>query len=189
MSDSSLPQTYFDDLYERHDDPWDFATSAYEDEKYARTLSFVPAHVERGFEIGCSIGVFTRRFAPRCASLTAIDISERAVAATRERCAALPQVRVERCAFPTEAPDERFDTIVLSEVAYYWSDADLALARDRIAAALETDGTLVLVHFLPKVPDYVRDGDAVHEAFLSDARFRRTGGFRAERYRIDSFRA
>ncbi len=41
------------------------------------------------------------------------------------------------------------------------------------------------MHWLPPVPDYPRSGDAAHEAFLADPRFRRVRGARAERYRID----
>jgi hypothetical protein len=91
-------------------------------------------------------------------------------------------------AFPHDDPGRRFDLITCCEVAYYWSDADLALARDRIAADLLPGGDLLLVHWLPKVDDYVRDGDAVHAAFLSDDRFDRAGSFRAERYRLDLLR-
>ncbi len=69
--------------------------------------------------------------------------------------------------------------------AYYWSDADLALARDTIADRLVPEGELLLVHFLPHVDDYVREGDAVHDAFLADHRFEHADHFRADRYRLD----
>ncbi len=189
MSDASLSRDYFENLYERDRDPWSFATSAYEREKYTRSLAMLPERIDAALEIGCSIGVFTHALAPRCERLLAIDISERALVAARERCADRPQATFRRFAFPGEAPIGHFDAIVLSEVGYYWSDEDLALARDRIASLLAPGGTLLLVHFLPRVEEYVRDGDAVHAAFLADARFRRTARHRAERYRIDVLRA
>jgi hypothetical protein len=43
------------------------------------------------------------------------------------------------------------------------------------------------VHFLPKVPEYPRDGDDVHAAFLADPRFMHAEAYRAERYRLDRF--
>lgn len=89
---------------------------------------------------------------------------------------------------PGDFPRGRFDLVLLSEVAYYWSDADIALARDEIARSLEPGGDFLLVHFLPKVDDYVRDGDAVHAFFLSDERFEHVRGHRAERYRLDLLR-
>jgi SAM-dependent methyltransferase len=137
-----------------------------------------------GFEIGCSIGVLTARLAGICDALLSVDVNERALRAARDRCAHLPTVSFADMSVPDEVPPGRFDLVVLSEVGYYWSDADLGLAIDRIAA-LGSGGLLELVHFLPPVDDYVRGGDAVHDAFFSDHRFSRVAWMRAERYRID----
>jgi hypothetical protein len=63
----------------------------------------------------------------------------------------------------------------------------LRTAIDVIARAAR-GGIVELVHFLPKVDDYVRDGDAVHAAFLADSRFALVRHLRAERYRIDVVR-
>ncbi len=186
--DRSLAREYFERLYRDADDPWSFASSDYEAEKYARSLAALRPHYERALEIGCSIGVFTQLLAERCDALDAIDISAIALERARRRCAAQPWVSFARAAFPAEAPSGPFDLITCCEVGYYWSDADLAAARDRIAAELVPGGDLLLVHFLPRVADYVRDGDAVHAAFLADARFARVTHERAERYRIDRLR-
>ncbi len=60
----SLSTEYFDDLYQKNEDPWDFETSAYERDKYAATLAALPnAHYQNAFEIGCSIGVLTQQLA------------------------------------------------------------------------------------------------------------------------------
>jgi SAM-dependent methyltransferase len=185
---NSLSRTYFETLYDGAEDPWSFATSDYEAEKYARSLSVLAPHYANAFEIGCSIGVFTRELAERCDLLTGIDISEIALARARTRCADRSNVRLVLGAFPHDGSPEIFDLITCCEVGYYWSDADLALARDRIYASLGPDGDLLLVHFLPHVDDYVREGDAVHEAFLADERFTRIAHHRAERYRIDLLR-
>ena len=131
-------------------------------------------HYGRALEIGCSIGVFTERLARRCDELTAVDISQHAIARARVRCAHLPHVRIAREAFPEQCLPTIFDLITCCEVGYYWSDADLALARDRIANRLLPGGELLLGHFLPRVDDYVREGDAVHEAFLADRRLLQT---------------
>ena len=182
---TTLERDYFETLYDRTDDPWSFASSAYEREKYDRSLAALSRRYERALEIGCSIGVFTERLAKHCGELIAIDISERAVRRARLRCAHQPNVRIVRASFPRQSPPAKFDLITCCEVGYYWSDADLATARDRIATSLAPDGELLLVHFLPHVDDYVREGDAVHEAFLSDRRFAQLDHFRADRYRLD----
>jgi len=184
----SLDADYFARVYAERADPWDFATSPYEDEKYAATIGVLNGErFASGFEIGCSIGVLTARLAGVCDALLAVDINGGALSNARERCAGLANVRFARMAVPGEFPGDRFDLVVVSEVAYYWSDGDLRLAMDRIADAA-AGGTLELVHFLPRVDDYVRTGDAVHEAFLSDPRFTRIRHVRAEKYRIDLLR-
>ena len=189
MTQNSLDRSYFDELYERDPDPWKFATSSYEREKYTASLGALDRdRYERVLEIGCSIGVFTQRLAPRCDDLVAVDISEPALAQARERCAGLRQVRFAQMTVPAEFPPGPFDLIVCAEVGYYWSDADLARARDHIAHGLATQGELLLVHWLPVVEEYLRPGDAVHEAFLDDGRFVPVTSLRADRYRLDLLR-
>ncbi|MDQ2857399.1 MAG: nodulation S family protein [Candidatus Eremiobacteraeota bacterium] len=188
MPSRSLDEAYFDRLYATADDPWNFATSPYERDKYVATLAALGAkRFTRAFEIGCSIGVLTAMLAPRCDGLLSIDISERAIALARERCGEQANLRIEKMTFPGEFPAGNFDLVVLSEVGYYWSDGDLSLAKDRIAK-LGAGGLLQLVHFLPKVEEYVRDGDAVHAAFIDDPRFTAVGAARREKYRIDVLR-
>ena len=185
---TSLSREYFENLYRTNADPWSFETSAYEDEKYTRSLAALRPSYARALEIGCSIGVFTSRLAPRCGDLLAIDISERAIERARARCKEMPNVHFARLAFPVEFEPDAFDLVTCCEVGYYWSDADLAAARDRIAATLVQGGDLLLVHYLPNVEEYVRDGDTVHELFLADERFERVAHERAEGYRLDCLR-
>jgi len=181
----SLDATYFDRKYAGNADPWDFATSPYEAEKYRATLdALAKERFEKAFEIGCSIGVLTAMLASRCESLLSVDVSDRALQQARERCSELHNVRFARMSVPREFPPESFDLVMVSEVGYYWSSADLACAIDRIAAAA-AGGTVVLVHYTPFVDEYPQTGDGVHAAFLSDARFEAGFSKRAERYRID----
>lgn len=175
-------------MYADTSDPWNFSTSAYEQAKYRATIAALGGRrFGRAFEIGCSIGVLTSMLAGHCTALLAIDINERALEAARARCAKLPNVSFALMPFPQRTPAGPFDLIVMSEVAYYWSDDDLRAAAD-FAATAAGGGTLLLVHFLPPVEDYVRDGDAVHAAFLADSRFVPEGGARADKYRIDVLR-
>jgi SAM-dependent methyltransferase len=185
MPESSLDAAYFDRLYTANDDPWNFAQSLYEQAKYRATIDMLRnERFGSALEIGCSVGVLTAMLAPLCDELLAVDINESALATARRRVGDRENVRFAHMAVPGEFPSGCFDFILVSEVAYYWSDADLALAIDRIASAA-AGGTVELVHFLPKVADYVRDGDAVHAAFLSDGRFERRSAYRHDSYRID----
>ena len=182
----TLPRGFFEDLYVKSPDPFDFETSAYEAAKYQHTVATLPrAHYKQAVEIGCSIGVLTSRLAEKCDNLLGLDISEQALVRARARCAHLAGVRFVRMAVPDEFPDQIFDLMVVSEVAYYWSTEDLARAKDRIAAHQTTGGHLLLVHWLPIVDYHVQTGDAVHEAWLKDPRWRLVHGDRRELYRID----
>jgi SAM-dependent methyltransferase len=188
MGQPSLDRDYFARVYADTNDPWNFAASPYENGKYRATIDALEGRrFAAAFEIGCSVGVLTALLAAQCDTLLSIDINERALEAARARCAKLPNVRFGLMEFPHAQPGGRFDFIVISEVAYYWSDDDLGSAIDFVAGAAG-GGTLELVHFLPKVDDYVRDGDAVHAAFIGDARFTTQRRVRAEKYRIDVLR-
>jgi len=189
---NTLAPGYFDDVYRASEDPWAFASSPYEREKYADTLAALnQPHYGRAFEIGCSIGVLTAQLAQRCGQLLSIDVSEAALAQARHRCANLPQVELRKMQVPNEFPDGQFDLILLSEVGYYWSPPDLARAADLMLAALPAGAQLLLVHWTPVVPDYPQTGDEVHEFFLQKAGpggpLSHVHGHRADKYRLDLF--
>ena len=59
--EESLPPKYFEQIYARKRDPWDFESSKYEKMKYEATLAALPRDRYRcGLEVGCSIGVLTK---------------------------------------------------------------------------------------------------------------------------------
>jgi SAM-dependent methyltransferase len=187
---NTLSPDYFDKVYQANTDPWQFASSPYEREKYAATLAALPRpHYGRAFEIGCSIGVLTAQLALKCGHLLSIDVSEAALAQARQRCVNLPQVEIQKMQVPVEFPTGQFDLILVSEVGYYWSPADMARAADQMLAALSPGGQLLLVHWTPVVPDYPQTGDEVHTFFLQKAEpggpLRHLTGERYEKYRLD----
>lgn len=179
---------YFEELYRRDPDPWDLASSDYERDKYARTVAAVGGHRGRALEVGCSIGVLTAALAPLCDELLAVDASERAVAAARERVAGLPHVRVERRAVPEDMPSGPFDLIVCSEVLYYWDARGLAPLWDRLRTELAPGGAILAVHWRGPVRHYPQDGDAVHALLRARAGDLTVGATATlPRFRLDRF--
>ena len=151
--EESLPAKYFERIYAHNRDPWNFESSDYEKTKYAATLASLPRERYRcALEVGCSIGVLTKILAERTDELLGLDISEKALAVARERCADLEQVTFACMRVPQEMPEGRFDLMVVSEVGYYWSHSDLDKAADELAARHEPGGHLVLVHLIEKFP-------------------------------------
>ena len=187
---NTLSPEYFDHVYQANRDPWNFETSLYERAQYAATLAALPhSGYAEAFEIGCSLGVLTAQLAPRCGHLLAVDVSEAALAQARTRCADLPQVELKLLRVPEEFPPQQFDLILLSEVGYYWSPADLDRAADQLIAGLKPGGQLLLVHWTPLVHDYPLTGDDVHQFFLDKTSpagpLRHLAGQRHETYRLD----
>ena len=167
MPDSTLPTTYFDDVYGANTDPWAFETSPYERAKYAATMAALPQErYGNAFEIGCSIGVLSELLAQRCDRLLSVDASELPLEIARKRLASYPHVTVRQLSVPGAFPDDQFDLIVVSEVGYYLSLDDLKSLRQLLLDHLTRDGHLLLVHWTPVVLDYPLTGDQVHDLFL-----------------------
>jgi SAM-dependent methyltransferase len=160
----TLNQGYFRDRYAGSADPWGLAERWYEARKYAVTVALLPKqHYRRAFEPGCSIGVLTSLLAPRCDALLACDAVPDAVASARARTTGLPSVRVEQLAIPGQWPPGSFDLIVLSELLYYFDDADLGQVLGLGLGSLRPGGQLLAVHWRHPAPDHPRTGDEVHE--------------------------
>ncbi len=160
----TLNPEYFRDRYAASADPWGLAERWYEARKYAVTLALLPRQrYGAAFEPGCSIGVLTAQLAPRCDALLACDAVPDAVASARTRTAGLPGVRVERLAIPSQWPRGSFDLIVMSELLYYFDDADLGQVLGLGIGSLRTGGQLLAVHWRHPAPDHPRTGDEVHE--------------------------
>lgn len=161
----SVPLSYFADQYSRSPDPWGYQTEWFEQRKYELTAAALPRlRYRRGFEPGCSIGVLSELLAGRCDELLSVDIIPAAVDQARERLAGRPAAQVRLMHVPFEWPYGKFDLVVISELAYYLSDLDLAQLIDRSVSSLDPDGHLVLVHHRvdASVP---QSAESVHQAF------------------------
>ena len=173
---------YFDGLYAADPDPWRFATSDYEREKYAATLAALPPRrFAAALEVGCSIGVLTQQLAARCDRLLALDVAEAALAQARERC---PTVTFERRSVPDEWPPGRFDLIVFSEVLYYLDAAGIRATAARAMQAINPDGCILMVHYLGGT-DYPSTGDEAAEGFMAASGLSPALQVREPLYRID----
>jgi cyclopropane fatty-acyl-phospholipid synthase-like methyltransferase len=184
----SLDSEYFKGVYDANEDPWNFETSEYEAAKYAVTIAALPKkQYQNVLEIGCSIGVLTVLLAQKCKHLLATDVSQKALDIAAKRCEELKNVSFQKMSFPKELPEDEYDLIMISEVAYYLSSADWEFAVNSLNDILLSGGNIVLVHWLPEVHDYPQTGDEVHESFkilMKDKMINVFSG-REENYRID----
>lgn len=189
--DRSVPASYFDALYQRDPDPWRFASSDYERDKYAATLAAIgDTPIGRAWEVGCSIGVFTKELASRCAALLAVDVAEAALEQARARCADCPGVCFRRLRVPGEWPEGKFDLIVFSEVLYFLSADDVRRTARRAMASLAPAGRISLVNWTGETGQSLSGtaaADLFHGAIETEAR-RLCQEWRPG-YRLDVYRA
>lgn len=183
-----LDRDYFEKLYAGSPDPWEFATSAYERRKYGRTLAALRGRrFRRALEAGCSIGIFTAMLAPHCDELLALDTSEKAAAAARERLAGQGRVRIERRTIPEETPAGPFGLIVASEILYYLPREVVLDALRRFEDALEPGGVLLAVHWRKETRTYPMQGDEVHDLLAENTWLENVQTIVESEYRLDLF--
>jgi SAM-dependent methyltransferase len=185
MPHDRAPVEHFERLAREAEDPWDYATSDYEQRKYRRTLDYLPDAPGRTLELGCSVGVFTAMLAPRVPSLLAVDFSPTALERARERVAGFDHVEVRQARLPEETPEGPFDTIVCAEILYYWSADLVREGLRRIEAALEPGGTLLLVHWRQSDPRRELTGDDVHAILDAETRLAPDARFATPDYLLD----
>lgn len=178
----------FERLYEASEDPWGYTTSAYEHEKYADTIAALPSHaLGTVLEVGCSIGVFTALLAPRCRRLVAIDFSARALVLARERLAGLQRVELAQSSFPEQAPSERFDLIVCSEVLYYLDAPAFTRSVDWLRARLCHGASVLAVSWRGEGREEPMSGDHAHDQLTASLGRWHALDARREGYRLDRF--
>jgi SAM-dependent methyltransferase len=186
MPEDPTSEEFFETKYQRAADPWHFATSAYEQDRYAAILRALPRQrFRRAFEPGCSIGILTEKLAVFCDEVEAMDISATAVARTWARCRAFGNVTVTHGALPNAVPGGAFDLIVLSEVGYYFHRAALTTLLSELVGRLTRDGVLLAAHWLGCSTDHLLSGDQIHELIgtipgLAHAAAQRHQGFRID---------
>jgi SAM-dependent methyltransferase len=154
----------FERLYAASSDPWRYDSSEYERGKYAATLVALDGRVfERALEVGCSIGAFTELLADRCAALTALDFSARALGLARGRLRGRANVEIVEASFPEQTPAGSWDLVVCSEVLYYLDRAALECAVGWLAEQLSGGATVLAVDWRGPTSTEPHDGDEVHE--------------------------
>jgi len=186
----SIPNEYFDRLYADNPDPWRFATSPYERDKYDDTIAALEGRkFAAGFEAGCSIGILTNRLAPLSDRLLAVDVAPAALAAAKQNCADHTNITFERRRIPDQWPAGPFDLIILSEVLYYLEESDIRLTAAHTQESLRPGGMVVLVHYTEPT-DYPVSGNTAAEIFIDACagRLHADLSLIRQQYRLDRLR-
>jgi len=195
MTDRSWGRDDFESLYAANPDPWNFATSPYEQRKYADTLTCLKGQTFcAALELGCSIGVMSRALAPLCDQLLAIDASPTALAIARERCKDLPQIRFAEGLLPVEWPediDTGIDIVLISEILYFMTRKDIETLAQRVTEACLPGALIVLVNWTG-ITDTPCTGDEAATYFIAACEARHARVIerrRRQHYRLDVLRS
>jgi protein-L-isoaspartate O-methyltransferase len=162
QAEAACEPAAFERRYQLDPDPWNFAHSAYEQERYALMLRTLGrARYEAAYEPGCSVGEFTALLATRCQRVIASDVSSSAVATARRRCAAFAHVDIAVAALPDQMPRGPFDLIVFSELGYYFPEPLLRRIGASLYERLLPGGELMAVNWLGQSADHALHGNDV----------------------------
>lgn len=143
----------------RNSDPWNYANSPYEQQKYERTLAMLPPAPTadrvhpRVLEVGCSEGVFTELLArsPKVGSVVGVDVAQSAVERAQARCAALDNVSLHLGDVREVPLDGGFTAAFCAEtLSHMGSWHSLRSICDTLARLMASGGSLVLVDSYPK---------------------------------------
>ncbi|WP_298647548.1 class I SAM-dependent methyltransferase [uncultured Tistrella sp.] len=157
----------FDRLYACDPDPWGFRDRPYEREKYRASLAALPARRWRvAIEAGCSIGELTRLLSATADRVIGIDVSGVALEIAARRCADRPNVAFLRAELPEGWPALAADLIILSEVLYFLSAAEIDRLAARIAGLWPADGYCLLVNWLGPTGEALQ-GEEAARLFLA----------------------
>lgn len=155
---------YFNDLYEQNDDPWDYQNRWYEQRKRMICLSVLLKNEHQNvLEIGCSNGIFSQQLATRSKKLTCIDANDKAVQLAKNRLSSYDHVEVMQQCIPEQFPSGQYDLIVIGEILYYLSPAQIEVCIEKIQQLLTDDGVLLCCHWKYPVEGFALNGSQVHQ--------------------------
>jgi predicted TPR repeat methyltransferase len=164
---------YFDSLYADNTDPWHYETRWYEQRKRDICLALLlKPQYQQALELGCGNGVFSQFLATRCETLTCIDGHDQAVHLARRRLDHLSHVSIVHATIPQNLPAYGFDLIVISEILYYLSEAEIRAVVIWLHQHLNKDGLLLCCHWRYPISGFALTGEKVHALLKQDILFK-----------------
>lgn len=157
---------YFEDLYRHNSDPWGYDAHWYEARKRQICLALLTKpRYPKVLEVGCSNGHLSFHLAQRAEQLVCIDVSKSAVRLASERLKGFEHVVVENRKIPEDYSIQKFDLILISEMAYYLSTDELHHFIEKLKHSLNDDGEILCCHWRHEIQDFELNAEQVHQAF------------------------
>ncbi|EEY77582.1 methyltransferase domain protein [Acinetobacter calcoaceticus RUH2202] len=157
---------YFEDLYRHNSDPWGYDSHWYEARKRQICLALLTRpRYPKVLEVGCSNGHLSFHLAQRAEQLWCIDVSECAVQLASERLQEFEHVIVENRKIPEDYSIQKFDLILISEMAYYLSANELHQFIEKLKHSLNDDGEILCCHWRHEIQGFELNAEQVHQTF------------------------
>jgi len=154
-------RAFFEDLWKRGD-PWEFKTSDFERDKYARQFAMLQGRrYARALEIGCGNGCFTRLLAGIADRTVALDISPTAIEQARTAAGGVGAVDFRAANIMDYDPHAEgpWDLVVMSETVCYlgwlYSLFDVAWLASELFRGTCAGGRLLMANTCGGVEDYL----------------------------------
>jgi SAM-dependent methyltransferase len=149
-----IDPTGFERKFLNNLDPWDYTNSPFERHKRDVLLRACGCRTYgRGLELGCAIGETTKRLAPLCMRLLAVDSSITALNEARRRLKGNSRVTFLQAVLPAETPRGMFDLIVASELVYYLKSIELRDLLQRLRLITAPGGRIVFLNHIRQFDD------------------------------------
>lgn len=159
--------SFFESLYKKNSDPWNFEHDPYEIARYDSIIKAIGhKRYSKAFEPGCSIGILTERLATLCDEVIAIDISPTALHMAQKRCTHLKNVFLTCHSINEWSIDKATDLIVLCEIGYYFEVQQWKKIVSDLIKLCGISSTLIAAHWLGKSSDHMLSGNEVHQAIM-----------------------
>lgn len=148
LDDRRAEKSQLEDFY-AEEDPYGFERPE-EAIRFERGIQMLDAvrggnRFGRAFEVGCSEGKFTAMLASRCEQIVGVDLSERALERARLRCREFSNIDFAVWNMRYDAVPGKFDVIMaIGVVEYVHRPSTIAIIRDRMVAALNPGGYLLI---------------------------------------------
>jgi SAM-dependent methyltransferase len=143
-------------------DPWNFARSAFDAERYAKQMALVgDRKYRRVLDLGCGSGEFTRLLCDIADAVVAVDIAPTAIAAAKKRCEGRSNVefRVADMMKDDARAGGPWDLIVMSESIYclgwLYPLFDVGWFVSELLRAMRPGARFLLVNTIGTQSDYL----------------------------------
>jgi SAM-dependent methyltransferase len=186
---SGIDLAGFDAKFTGDGDPW--ATFSDRDEAIKREAilhALGAAPLGRVLELASGNGSNSVAIAPRALRLDATEGTRAGTALTARAIAAYPRAKAIELALPARFPRNVFDAVLIAELLYYLSPAEMVSVARQVARSLRPGSLLVLAHHRIDFHDFAQHAAGIHRRFLDAthiewrvSRMRRSGRWIVER--------